>query len=249
MKRHPITEMFITLCLLTLAGGSWADSHKDHADDAEDAKKAAKAAPPMVYVPPNRGAPRTRVGGATRSSGAQAETIEVVAPESVGLTLTGEPVLYWYLPELSDNEIGLRVSSSRSDEPLLKAPLPKPKTAGIQRVRLADHGLKLENDVDYHWFIAIPGDVAAHERDQFAGGGITRIDAPIDLAARLETAGSGRARLLADAGIWYDTIDAVSQQIDADPKNATLVRERAELLKQVGLDEAAAFELARADKL
>ena len=113
MKRHPITEMFITLCLLTLAGGSWADSHKDHADEADDAKKAAKAAPPMVYVPPNRGAPRTRVGGATRGSEPQAATIEVIAPESVGLTLTGDPVLYWYLPELSDNAVGLASTMKR----------------------------------------------------------------------------------------------------------------------------------------
>jgi len=249
MTRHPITQMFITLCLLILAGGSWADSHKDHADEADDAKKAAKTAPPMVYVPPNRGAPRTRVGGATRGSEPQGATIEVIAPESVGLTLKGDPVLYWYLPELSDNEVGLRVSSSQSDEPLLKAPLPRPKTAGIQRVRLADHGLTLENDVDYHWFIAIPGDVEAHERDQFAGGGITRIDTPIDLAAKLETVGDGRARLLADAGIWYDTIDALSRQIDSDPKNAALVRERADLLMQVGLNRAAEFENARANKL
>ncbi len=246
MKRHPITQMFITLCLLTLAGGSWADSHKK---DGDDAKKVAKAAPPMVYVPPDRGAPRTRVGGATRGTDAQAPTIDVIAPESVGLTLTGDPVLYWYLPELSDNEVGLRVSSSQSDEPILRATLPTPKTAGIQRVRLAEHGLTLQNDVDYHWFIAIPGDVDAHERDQFAGGGITRIDAPIDLAAKLEAAGSERARILADAGIWYDTIDAISQQIDADPKNAALIRERADLLTQVGLDKAAAFEQARAGKL
>jgi hypothetical protein len=246
MKRHPITQTFIMLCLLSLAGGSWADSHKDHGDDDE---KVVKAAPPMIYIPPKRDAPRTRVGGATRGTNAQTPTIDVIAPESVGLTLTGEPVLYWYLPELSDNKVGLRVSSSQSDEPLLKAALPKSKTAGIQRVRLADHGLTLQNDVDYHWFIAIPGDVDAHERDQFAGGGITRIDAPIDLAAKLEAAGSERARILADAGIWYDTIDALSQQIDADPKNANLVRARAELLTQVGLDKAAAFEQARADKL
>ncbi|MBW2288971.1 MAG: DUF928 domain-containing protein [Deltaproteobacteria bacterium] len=247
MKRHPITQMFITLFLLTLAGGSWADSHKKNSDD--DAKKVAKVAPPMIYIPPKRDAPRTRVGGATRGAGVQAPTIDVIAPESVGLTLTGDPVLYWFLPEINDNKVGLRVSSSQSDEPLLKAALPTPKTAGIQRVRLADHGLTLQNDVDYHWFIAIPGDVEAHERDQFAGGGIIRIDAPIDLAAKLDAAGNNRANVLADAGIWYDTIDALSQQIDADPKNAELVRARAELLTQVGLDKAAEFERARADKI
>jgi len=246
MKCHPITQIAITLCLVVLAGGSWADSDKNGGDDAE---QVAKAAPPMIYVPQKRDAPRTRVGGATRGTGAPAPTVEVLAPESVGLTLTSDPVLYWYLPELTKNEIGLRVSSSQSDEPLLKAALPKPKRAGIQRVRLADHGLALEREVDYHWFIAIPGNVAAHERDQFAGGGIARIDAPADLAAKLGAAAGERASVLAGAGIWYDAVDALSQQIDADPKNAELVRARAELLTQVGLDKAAAFERARADAL
>jgi hypothetical protein len=245
MKRHPITQVVITLCLLGLAGGSWADSDKSEGDE----KKVAKAAPPVVYVPPKRGEARTRVGGATRSASAQAPSIEVVAPESVGLTLTPDPVLYWYLPELSKNEVGLRVISSQSDEPLLKAKLPKPKQAGLQRVRLADHGLTLEKDVDYHWFIAIPGNVAAHERDQFAGGGIARIDAPADLAAKLGAEGADRAVVLANAGIWYDAIDALSVAIDADPKNAALVRARAGLLTQVGLDKAAGFESARADRL
>jgi hypothetical protein len=245
MKRHPITQIAIVMFLLGLAGGAWADS--DKADD--DAKKVAKAAPPMIYMPPKRGAPRTRVGGATRSAGAQAASIEVLAPESVGLTLTADPVLYWYLPELTKNEVGLRVISSLSDEPLLKAKLPKPKRAGLQRVRLADHGLALEKDIDYHWFIAIPGDVAAHERDQFAGGGIARIDAPADLAAKLGAGGVERAIVLVNAGIWYDAVDALSVAIDADPKNAALVRARADLLTQVGLDEAAKFESARANRL
>lgn len=245
MMRHPITLIAGTLCLFFLANGSWADSHKKDGDD----KKVAKTAPPMVYVPPKRGAPRTRVGGATRSAGAQAAAIEVVAPESMGLTLTSDPVLYWYLPELTKNEVGLRVISSQSDEPLLKAKLPKPKSAGLQRVRLADHGLTLEKDVDYHWFIAIPGNVAAKERDQFAGGGIARIDAPAELAAKLGVKGANRASVLVSAGIWYDAIDALSRAIDADPKNAALVRDRADLLTQVGLVEAAKFETARAERL
>jgi len=181
--------------------------------------------------------------------GATAAPIEVIAPETVGLTLTSDPVLYWYLPALTKNEIALRVMSSRSDEPVLNVVLPRPKRAGIQQVRLSDHGFKLDNDVDYQWFIAIPGNVASDERDQFAGGGIARIDTPKKLAKKLDTAGGERASVLADAGIWYDAIDAISQQIDAEPGNAALVRARADLLEQVGLTTVAKFERARAEKL
>jgi hypothetical protein len=251
MKRHPVSQIVIVLCLLGLSGGAWAESHKGDKDDehGKHEEKVAKASPAMVYVPPKRDAPRTRVGGATRSAGSQTASIEVIAPQSVGLTLGADPVLYWYLPELTKNEVGLRVLSSHSDEPILKAKLPTPKQAGLQRVRLADHGLALERDIDYQWFIAIPGNVAAQERDQFAGGGIARIDAPADLAEKLGGAGTERASVLVNAGIWYDAVDALSRAIEAAPKDAALVRTRADLLSQVGLVEAAKFERARADRL
>ena len=50
--------------------------------------------------------------------------------------------------------------------------------------------------------------------------------------------------LYADAGVWYDALALLSDQIDADPGNQALRQTRADLLRQVGLNAAANSEVA-----
>jgi len=50
-----------------------------------------------TYRPPLRGAPGGRVGGGTRGIGDEFITLLVLAPNHVGLTVQGQPTLYWYL--------------------------------------------------------------------------------------------------------------------------------------------------------
>ena len=49
--------------------------------------------------------------------------------------------------------------------------------------------------------------------------------------------------MLAEAGIWYDALDATSQAIAASPRDTQARDSRASLLEQVGL-----AEVARADR-
>ena len=55
---------------------------------------------------------------------------------------------------------------------------------------------------------------------------------------------ASRPALYAGAGIWYDAIDELSRLIAAQPENRELRIQRAALLEQVGLTEAAAFDRA-----
>jgi Flp pilus assembly protein TadD len=50
--------------------------------------------------------------------------------------------------------------------------------------------------------------------------------------------------LYAESGIWYDAIDDLSRLISAEPDNRRLREQRAALLEQVGLREAAEFDRA-----
>ena len=49
-------------------------------------------------------------------------------------------------------------------------------------------------------------------------------------------------RLYAESGLWYDVIDTLSAEIGSAPANRELREQRASLLEQVGLDQAAAYE-------
>jgi len=73
-----------------------------------------------------------------------------------------------------------------------------------------------------------------------AKGVIERINPPNDVATRVEKAGDlERSAAYADAGIWYDAFESVSNAIEAHSDDASLHTLRASLLQQVGLSEAA----------
>lgn len=65
---------------------------------AAEQEPAAPPEPPQppVYVPPDVGAPSTRVIGGVRGIGIGGFPI-VLAPEFTGLTTKAQPTLYWYL--------------------------------------------------------------------------------------------------------------------------------------------------------
>jgi hypothetical protein len=69
------------------------------------------------------------------------------------------------------------------------------------------------------------------------------IDPPALLQTRLSAADSGSApTVYAAEGFWYDALDSLSRLIAASPENAELRSQRASLLEQVGLVEAAKFD-------
>jgi hypothetical protein len=118
--------------------------------------------------------------------------------------------------------------------------------AGIQRIPLADHGVQLRPNVLYKWFVAVITDPDRRSRDILSGGMIEVVSASPELSARL--AQTPKARLpfvLAEGGLWYDALAGVSDMIDAAPKDLSLRKQRAALLDQVGLNEAAEFDLKR----
>jgi len=255
MKSERIAFITVCLCLISPAPVSRASENEAGGDRSREASAApqqaaeragtAAAAGAPIFVPRSRSAPQARVGGATRSARGAPPAISVLAPQSVGLTFESQPVLYWYLPEPTDHRIDLTVLNDASVRPLLETTIEPPKRAGVQRVRLADYGVKLESGVDYQWFISIIEDAERRAHDRVAGGAIARIDVPADLVPKLATAGEAqRPFVLAEGGIWYDAVDALSRRIAAAPGDAGLRGQRAALLEQVGLEEAARAERA-----
>jgi hypothetical protein len=69
-----------------------------------------------------------------------------------------------------------------------------------------------------------------------ASGNLKRIEPSKELAQELAAAKpADLPAIYAQAGIWYDALDAISNEIDANPKDSSLRHQRADLLKQVGL--------------
>src|SRR5262249_28024530 len=115
----------------------------------------------------------------------------------------------------------------------------------IQRLNLADKGVKLAPGVEYKWVVALITDSENRSKDLVASGVIERIEATPALKEKL-AAGDSAARpaIYAEAGIWYDALSSLSDQIEAKPADASLRQTRAELLRQVGLKSAAQADVA-----
>jgi len=207
--------------------------------------QAAQALP--IYIPPLRGAPASRVGGASRGLTDARVTLSVLAPNHTGLTISEQPSLYWYLADPVAARLELTLIDDQAINPLAEIQLSAPDAPGIQHVDLSKHDIKLKPGVEYQWFVALVPDPKQRSKDILAGGTIKRVEPSPTLSAKLVHArGQQLTYVYAEEGIWYDAIAAVSGLIENAPDNANLKAQRATLLEQVGLPEIAAQDMSAA---
>jgi hypothetical protein len=199
--------------------------------------------PAVMYVPPMRGAPASRVGGGSRGVGDDAPKLSVLAPDHTGLTIQEQPSLYWYVSKPVVAHLEVTVINDQQVEPLVDKDFAVPTKAGIQRLQLANLGVKLKPDLEYRWHVSLIVDPAQRSNDIIASGTIQRVLPSQELQKKLAHADKKSVPgIYAEAGIWYDALSSVSDLIDARPGDKTLHEQRAELLDQVGLDEAAEYD-------
>jgi hypothetical protein len=209
---------------------------------AADSGKAAAKPMAFSFKAPLRGAPATRVGGASRGA-ATAMSVDVLAPNQTGYTTHARPTIYWYVSETIKKPVEVTITGTRLEDavkPLLEVTLQPPIRKGIHALRLEDHGVSLKPDVEYQYFVAVVNNYNQRADDVIAGGSIKRVSASADVQAKLKQASPLKAaEVYAESGIWYDAIDALSKEIAANP---ALRAQRAALLEQVGLNDVAAFD-------
>lgn len=194
-----------------------------------------------VYKPPLRGAPASRVGGGSRTVGLELPRLYAYAPQEIGFTSKPKPDLYWFASAASPAKIQFSIYTGDPAKPLLEQELPAIATPGTQRVRLSDFNFELQPKMEYRWRITIIDETGGRTSRGIAGGTISRVDMWQQLDDRLrKTPAEGQAGVLAEEGLWYDAIEALSNDIQKG--SATAKQYRAGLLSQVGLNEASQFD-------
>jgi len=214
--------------------------------EAEDVAPKAKEQPStnvlakVKFVRPSTGAPSVRLTGGSRGIGDSTITVDVLAPEDVGLTTQEQPSLFWYQSKPAKAKFELTLLQENKAKPLVQVTAERSLTAGIQRVRLSDHGAKLAPGVEYQWVVALITDPDNRSSDLVASGVIKRIEASPELKKSIAAATpESLPGIYAENGIWYDALSSLSDRIDADPGNKALQAARADLLRQAGLKAAA----------
>jgi hypothetical protein len=203
----------------------------------------AKLPSHIRYKPPVSGAPAVRGTGGTRGGGGNLPTLYVLAPEHEALTTHSQPALFWYQSESTKSDFELTLIEPKKPRPVGIWKNSDEHSAGIHSVSLARKKITLEPNVSYRWSVALIPDSKSRSKDIIATGAIRRVEAPAELAAKIAKAPlAERAARYAEAGFWYDALQAISLAIAAEPNNTALHQLRADLLKQVGLKQAAAAE-------
>jgi len=201
----------------------------------------------VKFRPGSRGAPSVRVTGGSRGSGDATITLDVLAPDETGLTTQEQPSLFWYQSKPAQAKFELTLLEENKAKPLLQVKASGSGNAGIQRLKLSDHGLKLAPGIEYQWVVALVTDPDNRSSDLVASGAIKRIEPSAELKAKLAQASPASVPgIYAEAGIWHDALASLSDAIDAQPDNKALRDARADLLRQVGLKAAANSEGALA---
>jgi hypothetical protein len=209
------------------------DASETAGEKPSTASKATEVT--VVYRPPRRGAPTVNVGaGGVRGAFAQARPV-ALAPDHVGLTVQASPSLFWHIdtPPSADLDVVFTLIDEDGIKPLVERQLSPPKHAGIQRVRLDGFGVKLRPGVLYEWSIALVSDDAIRPQVAVTAGYIRRVTSE---STQLGDARDGAG--YAQAGLWYDALDAFGDAIDARPSDTNLRLMRDSLLRQAKLEAA-----------
>jgi hypothetical protein len=205
------------------------------------AQAKAPAAGEIEYKPPPRGAPARRVGGSSRGT-EKLPAIAVLAPEHIGLTVSEQPALYWFVSQATGVRIEITLIDAQGVQPIIETSITR-ASPGIHRVSLADFNVRLKPEEEYQWSVALVADEGQRSTDVMSQGALKRVAPPGDLAARLAAQPmEAQAKALASAGIWYDALAAISEAVARAPSDRALREARAALLDQVGLSAVAAFE-------
>lgn len=232
----------MTLTLLVIhAGRPPAGSPQQLAPQAD--MQSDQSVP--VYTPPKKLTPRARVGGHMRGTEGSDPEIQALVPDHVGLTINQTPVLNWFLSKPTAYAVRFTLVDNRSIKPLHEGFLPQPKESGIQAINLKELGLRLEPDVQYRWYVSVVRNPDSPSQDIVAGGVIERCDLSVCLVEAAPDLSCNQQSVYTNAhrGFWYDAMSCLCELIKETPTNPQLRRQRAALLKQVGLHGVAEWDL------
>lgn len=175
---------------------------------------SAWADQPIVFKPPQLGAPAPRFGGGTRGLTGVAAKIQVLAPAQTTLTSQAAPTLYWYLAGPSPRNMEVLFSLESAGETLLERKMGKADAPGIQAIRLADLGVELKPGVDYRWGITLVSATEEFAGDHSSSAAIRREAPPTPLPDPAD---------MAKAGYWYDAMESL--MASRSPRLGELLRQ------------------------
>jgi hypothetical protein len=195
-----------------------------------------------------KGTPQQATGGASRvgtyylnpsivSATEPAALIALLPQNFYGTTVSERPTILVYLPASNAREA---VFSLKDEAGNMQHHMNVPVAgkAGVIAIELPANAPALTVGKNYQWFLALKLDGQLGPSTPYVDGWVQRIQPSAELTrAMQEQDALKRATALGKNGVWYDCVATLATVYTAQPSNATLRKQWAELLSSVSLKE------------
>jgi hypothetical protein len=212
-------------------------------------------------VPPEAGAPHTTAGGASRGTWCTENVSDVQAPSSLnsyltpllpsnqkGLTLQERPTLFVYVPQSNATKAFFSIKDDQGNDHYQSfLDIATVEHSAIMAIPYPEDAPSLKANQDYKWSFVVLCDNRLRPDSPLVEGSIKRInlEEQNSLKQQLEQANTDleKAKIYANAGIWYETINILANLQKSNPDNSSLNTAWVNLLNSVGLNEISEAEL------
>lgn len=212
-------------------------------------------------VPPQAGSPNTTVGGASRGTWCTENVSDIQSPANrnshltpllpanqTGLTLEERPTFYVYVPQSSATKAFLSIKDDQGNEHYQNfLDLATVDHSAIMEIPYPEDAPSLKANQDYKWSFVVLCDNRLRPDSPLVEGSIRRIniEEQNSLKQELQQANTDleKAKVYANAGIWYETIGILAKLQKSNPENSSLNTAWINLLNSVGLNEISEAEL------
>lgn len=202
----------------------------------------------LSFKAPNRGAPASTTGGATRG-GVCTPGNKVLMPlmpqQRLGLTFSDRPSFFLYVPPSPNQTAEFLLLGNDDTEVIYQSTFSLPTKPGIVRFDLPTDAPALQVGKQYHWYVTLICDAAkGPSGNPSVEGWIERTTPSPKLAKAIKTTKpANRPALYAEAGVWHETVTSLADLRRRTPNDPKLLSAWKELMKSVGLDSVAAEPL------
>lgn len=204
------------------------------------------ARPKFRYVPPNRRPPKstqaTGSRGCIQSNQSQPVTLTLLVPKDHdGLTVSGHPTFSWHVS--APVPMMFALTERGVVKPIIEQQI-QPQAAGIVQIKTPQDSPELLSGREYRWSVTLICNSERPSANPFVQTWIKRVPTTPQLEQQITTATSDqeRASIYAQAGLWYDALEAISKAHSVNPGDRSILDKRFELLEQVGLTQVTAQE-------
>jgi len=203
----------------------------------------------VEFKPPKRGIPGRREGAGTRGPACvqSSPNLTALLPQTnLGLTTAEYPQFFWYVPQTRAKAVRFELFKGDEQEPeqelVYQKILETSGKSGVMSFALPNDDTlpPLTVGQDYFWTVTLLCNPTDPINNVYVSGWVQRVVVEPTLAKQLDTAKSGdRVKLLAENGLWFDTISTLAEMRCTNPNDTTLGSSWSELLKSVQLNKVA----------